>query len=115
MPKIELTDSEAAAINRLRLSPADRMALDLANAEKSRQEHLSKMTPEARAAVEKAAADRAAEKARLDSLPEAERKAELLLKRKARLEEEAAQIDADLAKPEIASAVSFMLSRPVKE
>jgi hypothetical protein len=94
MPTIELTPGEAEIIRVARLSPAEREAERQARADALVAKVRARMTPAAAAAFD-------AERDRRAKLTEAERRAESLVARKARIE-------ADLAKPDIAAIVAAM-------
>ena len=111
----DLTAKEAASIRRMRMTPDQQRAAVLAGIEKVRQDRaarlaaaqqarqaaLAAMTPEKRAAAEKAEADRRAEAARLAT----EREALRLAAQQKALTTKLAEVGARLADPQIAAAL----------
>jgi len=109
MPTIELTDQELAFVNRFRMTPDQRNIAALTAVENNRQARLAAMTPENRAVAEQEHLDQLAEQARVATLTREQREAERLVKRQASFVTEAAQVEADLKKPEIAAVVAVLV------
>ena len=109
MPTIELTDQELAFVNRFRMTPDQRNIAALTAVENNRQARLAAMTPENRAVAEQEHLDQLAEQARVATLTREQREAERLVKRQASLVTEAAQVEADLKKPEIDAVVAVLV------
>ena len=102
----DLSTQEAAFIDRMRLTPDQRNIQALTAAENARQRMVARMTPEQRAAYEAARTAHQAEQARVAGLTPDQRAAEQLVAQRV-------QVEADLAKPEIAAVVAVLVDGKV--